>query len=122
MVIRILPASKGGIYSNAGSSHYLVYYLEHEAREEKQQERTIFFDQQREGINAKEVQERIDANVKGVQKGKPLFHSLVISPSQDELRHLNDNPDRLNVYFGQGDPGVSEQTDPPRRWVGTAQS
>ena len=101
MVIRVLPASKGGIYSNAGSSHFLVNYLEHEAREEKQPERTIFFDQQREDISAEEVQERIDANVKGVQKGKPLFHSLVISPSQDELRHLNDDPDRLKTYTRQ---------------------
>ena len=111
MVIRVLPASKGGIYSNAGSSHFLVNYLEHEAREEKQQERVpaenrtpgraIFFDQQREGIQAEEVQERIDGNVQGVQKGKPLFHSLVISPSQDELRHLNDDPDKLKAYTRQ---------------------
>jgi len=111
MVIRVLPASKGGIYSNAGSSHFLVNYLEHEAQEEKQQERVsrenptpgpaIFFDQQREGIRAGEVQERIDGNVQGVQKGKPLFHSLVISPSQDELRHLNDDPDKLKAYTRQ---------------------
>ena len=111
MVIRVLPASKGGIYSNAGSSHFLVNYLEHEAREEKQQERVpvgnltpgraIFFDQQREGIRAEEVQERIDGNVQGVQKGKPLFHSLVISPSQDELRHLSDDPDKLKAYTRQ---------------------
>ncbi|ADB42125.1 hypothetical protein [Spirosoma linguale] len=26
------------------------------------------------------------------------------------------------MYSGQSDPGVSEQTDPPRLWVGTAQS
>ena len=31
MVIRVLPASKGGIYTNSGSSHALVNYLEHEA-------------------------------------------------------------------------------------------
>ncbi|ADB41288.1 restriction endonuclease [Spirosoma linguale] len=28
----------------------------------------------------------------------------------------------FNMYSGQSDPGVSEQTDPPRLWVGTAQS
>ena len=106
MVIRVLPASRGGIYSNAGSSHFLVNYLEHEAREEKQQEqaapgRAIFFDQQRESIKGEEVRERIDANVQGVQKGKPLFHSLVISPSQEELRHLNEDPDKLKTYTRQ---------------------
>lgn len=106
MVIRVLPASKGGIYTNTGSSHFLVNYLKHEAREEKQQERAgpgqaIFFDQHREDIRAEEVQERIDGNVQGVQKGKPLFHSLVISPSQDELRHLNNDPDKLKTYTRQ---------------------
>lgn len=111
MVIRVLPASRGGIYSNIGSAHFLVNYLEHEAREEKQSERVpvgnrtpgraIFFDGQREDIKAEEVQERIDENVRGVQKGKPLFHSLVISPSQDELRHLNDDPDKLKTYTRQ---------------------
>ena len=101
MVIRVLPASKGGIYSNNGSSHFLVNYLEHEAREEKQQEQTIFFNQQREGIKGEEVRERIDANVQGVQKGKPLFHSLVISPSQEELRHLNEGPNKLKTYTRQ---------------------
>ena len=111
MVIRVLPASKGGIYSNADSSHFLVNYLEHEAREERQQKqvpagdstsgRAIFFDWQREDIRAEEVQKRIDENVKGVQKGKPLFHSLVISPSQDELRHLNEDPDKLKTYTRQ---------------------
>ncbi|ADB42788.1 DUF5712 family protein [Spirosoma linguale] len=115
MVIRVLPASKGGIYSNAGSSHFLVNYLEHEAREEKQPERAIFFDQQREGIRAEEVQERIDANVKGVQKGKPLFHSLVISPSQDELRHLNDDPDKLKAYTRQVMENYAANFAPKRR-------
>lgn len=101
MVIRVLPASRGGIYSNAGLSLFLVNYLEHEAREEKQPERAIFFDQQRESIKGKEVRERIDANVQGVQKGKPLFHSLVISPSQEELRHLNEDADKLKTYTRQ---------------------
>lgn len=101
MVIRVLPAKKGGIYSNAGSSHFLVNYLEHEAREEKLTDKAIFFDQQREGIGAEEVQERIDTNVQGLQKDKPRFHSLVISPSQDELRHLDNDPEKLTAYTRQ---------------------
>lgn len=93
MVIRVLPAKKGGIYSNASSSHFLVNYLEHEAREDKREDNAIFFDQKRESITAGEVKERIDTNVQGLQKDKPGFHSLVISPSQDELRHLDNDPD-----------------------------
>ena len=30
--------------------------------------------------------------------------------------------DVVGMYSGQSDPGISEQTDPPRLWVGTAQS
>lgn len=101
MVIRVLPASKGGIYSNAGSSQFLVNYLEHEVREEKRGDNAIFFDQRREGITAVEVQERIDTNVKGLQKDKPGFHSLVISPSQDELGHLDNDPEKLKAYTRQ---------------------
>jgi len=101
MVIRVLPASKGGIYSNRGSSHFLVNYLEHEAREEKRDNNTIFFDQKREGITAEEVKNRIDTNVQGLQKDKPGFHSLVISPSQDELRHLDNDPEKLKAYTRQ---------------------
>ncbi|XAZ82182.1 DUF5712 family protein (plasmid) [Fibrella sp. ES10-3-2-2] len=101
MVVRVLPASKGGIYSNAGSSGFLVTYLEHEARETGQADRNIFFDQHREGIDRDEVQARIDENIRGLQKGKPHFHSLVIAPSQDELRHLDEDPKKLTDYTRQ---------------------
>lgn len=101
MVIRVLPAKKGGVYSNTGSSKFLVNYLEHEAREARQEDKAIFFNQDREGITADEVQARINSNVQGLQKGKPHFHSLVISPSQDELRHLNNDPEKLKAYTRQ---------------------
>ena len=47
------------------------------------------------------MQERIDTNVQGLQKDKPGFHSLVISPSQDELSHLNNDPEKLKAYTRQ---------------------
>ncbi|GAB3170565.1 DUF5712 family protein [Telluribacter humicola] len=101
MVIRVLPASKGGIYTNTGTSQALVYYLEHEAREERDPTRSIFFNQKREEIDSLEVREHIDANVKGLQKNKPHFHSLVISPSLEELRHLKGDEAKLKSYTRQ---------------------
>lgn len=101
MVIRVLPASKGGIYTNSGSSQALVNYLEHEANEEMDPKRSIFFDQKREGIASQEVQEHIDTNVKGLRKNKPHFHSLVISPSRAELRHLEGDEEKLKSYTRQ---------------------
>jgi len=101
MVIRVLPASKGGIYTNTGTSQALVNYLEHEAREDRDPQRSIFFNQIREGIDSQEVQEHIDANVKGLRKNKPHFHSLVISPSREELRHLEGDEEKLKSYTRQ---------------------
>ncbi|MBU1821386.1 MAG: hypothetical protein KKG00_07730 [Bacteroidetes bacterium] len=101
MVIRVLPAAKSGIYSNRGSSQALVNYLEHEAKEEKDPQRSIFFNQECEGISSQEVREHIDTNVKGLRKNKPHFHSLVISPSQEELRHLQGDEEKLKSYTRQ---------------------
>lgn len=101
MVIRVLPASKSGIYTNSGSSQALVNYLEHEAKEETGPKRSIFFNQKREGIASQEVQEHIDSNVKGLRKNKPHFHSLVISPSRAELRHLEGDEEKLKTYTRQ---------------------
>jgi len=101
MVIRVLPASKGGIYTNTGTSQALVNYLEHEAREDRDPQRSIFFNQIREGIDSQEVREHIDANVKGLRKNKPHFHSLVISPSREELRHLKGDEAKLKSYTRQ---------------------
>lgn len=101
MVVRVLPASKGGIYSNTGSSNVLIHYLEHEAHEEGREDRAIFFDGVGEGITAGEVEERIGGNIQGLQKGKPHFHSLVISPSQEELRHVHDDPKKLQEFTRQ---------------------
>lgn len=101
MVIRVLPASKGGIYTNLGTSQALVNYLEHEAKEERDPKRSIFFDQEREGIDSQEVREHIDTNVKGLRKNKPHFHSLVISPSREELRHLEGDEEKLKSYTRQ---------------------
>ncbi|MPR31829.1 DUF5712 family protein [Salmonirosea aquatica] len=101
MVIRVLPARKGGIYTNSGSSQALINYLEHEAKEEVDPKRSIFFDQKREGIASHEVQEHIDTNVKGLRKNKPHFHSVVISPSRAELRHLEGDEEKLKSYTRQ---------------------
>ncbi|GAB4039871.1 hypothetical protein GCM10028809_62410 [Spirosoma gilvum] len=58
-----------------------------------------------------------------------LVRALVETVSQYQF---TDNyqwiPRRMNledqsiVYYGDADPGISEQTDPPRFWVGITQS
>ena len=74
------------VFSNRGSSLKTVTYLGHEARERAQD--TRFFNGERTGISAEELSTAIDKNAKGLRKQQEKFYSLVLSPSNDELKHL----------------------------------
>ncbi|MDB5239647.1 MAG: hypothetical protein JWP57_272 [Spirosoma sp.] len=98
MVVRVLPSSRGDVYSNTGSAGQLVKYLEHEAREEKREDRAIFFNLSQDRIRGEVVQQHLDTNVKGLRAKEARFHSIVIAPSQDELTHIKDDPEKLKQY------------------------
>jgi hypothetical protein len=86
----IQPAKQGKVaYDNKGSCNALVEYLGHEARENKAS--LTFFNSYKDGFLAAEVKKAIDFNVKGLKKGEVKFYSLVISPSHEELKHLDEN-------------------------------
>ena len=59
----------------------------------------------------------MEAIYKAINKKAKYVLDADIAKCFDRINH----DALLTVYFGQSDPGVSEQTDPPRRWVGTAQ-
>lgn len=93
----INPRQHGRLmYNNRGSCKGLVGYLGHEARE--QQQDTQFFNQERQDVSAEEVHSAIDSNTKGLRKQQEKFYSLVLSPSEQELKHLNNDPDKLRGY------------------------
>ena len=105
MVTKILSPKSSGeiIYDNRGSSSRLINYLQHEAKENKgnKGQETVFFNQSNVVFSAKEVQEKIDNNVKGLHQKESRFHSLIISPSQDELKHLANDSEKLKAYTQQ---------------------
>ena len=98
---KVINPNKHGrlIFHNRGSCKSLVTYLGHEARE--QQQATQFFSHEKEGVAAEEVRAAIDGNTKGLRRQQEKFYSLVLSPSEAELKHLHNDPGKLRQYTRQ---------------------
>ncbi len=98
--INITPSEKG---DNKGSSRELVNYLEkenqtdHPAAEQKK-EKEMWFDQFRSNIEPEEVQSRIDKNTGKLKQSEAKFFLLNISPSEKELAHIGNDPEKLKEY------------------------
>ena len=93
----INPRSDGRfVFANRGSCRKTVSYLGHEAREETQ-----FFNDTRNDIKPETVRTAIDSNAKGLRKQQEKFYSLVLSPSEQELQHLQNDPQKLRHYTRQ---------------------
>ena len=94
----INPKTNGRkIYNNAGSSERCASYLANEAKEAGT-EATFFGARGSEPRTAAEVVILLDGNVKGLGKDDPKFHSLVLSPSADELAYIGNNMKALEDY------------------------
>ncbi|WPP51768.1 DUF5712 family protein [Catalinimonas niigatensis] len=95
---KIIHPSRNGrfVFNNKGSSNKTVSYLGHEAKELDKE--TEFFNEEKTDIKAAQVKEAIDENTKGLRKGQEKFYSLVLSPSEDELQHLGNDPEKLKAY------------------------
>ncbi|MDJ0368082.1 DUF5712 family protein [Hymenobacter sp. H14-R3] len=84
-------------YDNKGSSARATNYLAKEAKDSGEEAK--FFGAPGSGEKTREeVMAMIDSNVKGLGKDDAKFHSLVLSPSPDELRLIGDNPKALEKY------------------------
>ncbi|TDE08665.1 DUF5712 family protein [Dyadobacter psychrotolerans] len=84
-------------YNNKSSVKRLVNYLAHEAKEDEQE---ILFFNREQGVyyESDEVMSRIDFNVKGLKESDDKFYSLLISPSQDELKHIGNSHSSLEDF------------------------
>lgn len=94
----INPEKDGKIaFNNKGSSARLGNYLEKELDLAKTPDGKLFFNN--EGSFTKDEMVRsIDTNVKGLTADDDKFYSLVLSPSQAELEHINNNPEKLREF------------------------
>ncbi len=98
MHIKVIQPEKDGkkVYDNSEGVDALIEYLKHEKKEEGKT--LLFFNQDRSNITPNLAKEMINNNVKGLRKGGAKFYSIVISPSEDELRHIGNSNKRLRQY------------------------
>ena len=96
MYITISPQKIGGNYSK--SSADFVGYLEKENQGLEQQDMEHFFNQDGDEISAEEVVREIDSNTAKLEKHEPRFYSIIVSPSQYELKRLQNHNKDLQKY------------------------
>lgn len=87
------------VFSNRGSCKKTVSYLGHEVQE--QSGSAHFFNQQQDTITADEARKVIDCNAQGLGKQQEKFYSLVLSPSSEEVAHLQNDPKKLKAFTVQ---------------------
>ena len=96
MYITITAQKLGGDYSQ--SSVDFAEYLEKENQGLEQADVEHFFNQYGDEIQAKEVVKEIDSNTVKLKKKEPKFYSITVSPSEYELRQLQNNSEDLKKY------------------------
>ncbi|WP_018622460.1 DUF5712 family protein [Spirosoma luteum] len=91
-----ITASSSG--SNAGSCGQLVEYLEKENNLKAEHKAELWFNQGRDDLRPYEVRQDIDANTAKLKQSEAKFYLVNISPSQKELQHIGNNPQKLKDY------------------------
>ncbi len=80
------------------SSADFVMYLEKENEGIQPELQEHFFDQNNDFVLPEQVIKEIDGNTAKLKKREPKFYSLTISPSQRELKAINNDPELLRKY------------------------
>lgn len=96
MYISITPQKLGQGYSNSVTDY--VAYLEKENEGLEQENQENFFNQTEDEISPDEVIKEIDINTAKLKKKEPKFYSIMVSPSQRELKKIANNPNALKTY------------------------
>jgi len=91
-----ITASSSG--SNAGSCGQLVEYLEKENNLKPEQKAELWFNQERDDLRPYEVRQGIDTNTAKLKQSEAKFYLVNISPSQKELQHIGNDPQKLKEY------------------------
>lgn len=99
MYAKVIDPKKNGkkVYNNKGSSLRCANYLAKESKDAGEVA-TFFGSPGSPTMTTEEVVAMLDTNVKGLKKDDDKFHSLVLSPSPDELRLIGSDPKALELY------------------------
>ncbi|SFT07816.1 hypothetical protein SAMN04487906_2815 [Zhouia amylolytica] len=96
MYIAITAQYQGGNFK--GSVRSLANYLEKENEGKTPEEQEQFFNQYEDEVQIEQVIQDIDRNTAKLGKNDPKFYSMVVSPTQRELRHIGNDPEKLREY------------------------
>lgn len=96
MYISITPQKLGDNYTTSVAD--FVAYLEKENEGKTLEEVEHFFNQYGDAISSKDVIQDIDSNTAKLKKTEPRFYSITVSPSQQELKHLQNHSEALKTY------------------------
>lgn len=96
MYIAISSQKMGGTYTSSVGAY--VDYLEKEDVGKLPDLKENFFDQNNDKIPPEKVISEIDGNTAKLRKRDPKFYSIVVSPSQRELKAINNDPHHLRKY------------------------
>ncbi|SFZ89549.1 hypothetical protein SAMN05428642_101386 [Flaviramulus basaltis] len=96
MYIAISKQQQGDNFN--GSVRDFVNYLDKENEAKHPDLQESFFDQYHDHISTEEVIAQIDANTAKLNKKDSKFYSMVVSPSQGELKAIKNDPDKLRQY------------------------
>ncbi|PQV48810.1 hypothetical protein CLV33_10415 [Jejuia pallidilutea] len=99
MYITITPQKLGDNYSQSVAD--FVSYLEKENEGKPLEKMESFFNQYGDNISTKEVIHDIDSNTSKLKKAEPKFYSITVSPSQHELKQLQNHSESLKTYTGE---------------------
>lgn len=91
-----ITASSSG--SNTGSCGQLVEYLEKENNLKAEHKAELWFNQGRDDLRAYEVRQGIDSNTAKLKQHEAKYYLVNISPSQKELAHIGNDPQKLKEY------------------------
>jgi len=96
MYFTISPQKIGTSYSTSVAD--FVDYLEKENTDRLPEQKEFFFNHNSDDISREEVIKEIDGNTAKLKTTEPRYYSLTINPSQRELLHIQNDPERLKIY------------------------
>ncbi|WP_299555292.1 MobB family relaxase [Seonamhaeicola sp.] len=99
MYVTISPQKLGNNYMQSVTD--FVNYLNKENEGKELEDMEHFFNHYGDEIDSKEVIEHIDNNAAKLKKNEPRFYSITLNPSQQELKHLENNPEALKEYTNE---------------------
>lgn len=96
MYIKIHSPKNHG--NNSGSSSEVFQYLEKENIDKDLLDQEAFFSHADDRVSCVRAIHDIDSNKRGLKEKEAKFFMITVNPSEKELKHINNDPEKLRAY------------------------